>query len=324
LAVTTAAAQAVPDRPRAVNKPTLTFAAGQRASVLFGGYAADGTPLGETWLLEGGCWRQLNTGGPPSRGGHGAAYDTQRRRLVVFGGTGADRTWLGDTWEFDGQRWERRSTSGPPARALLRMTYDERRKRVLLFGGTDNIAGPHFGDVWQWDGTTWSRVTDAGPPARFEAALAYDAKRDAVVLFGGNRAVERKFAEGRLGDTWMLRGSSWREVAGPGPSPRDHHAMAFHSERGVAVLFGGSSGTGMMADTWTFDGQRWSEQPRTSGPSARGGVPAMTYDAHRKKVVMYGGWGDTGAMQDLWEWDGTWTVVPASRCTPVGHRPPHR
>jgi hypothetical protein len=235
------AAQTSGSNPSAVNKPTLTYVPEQRAAVLFGGHTRSGTPLGETWLLKAGCWRQLDVSGPAPRGGHGAAYDTQRRRLVVFGGSGADRKPLGDTWEFDGAKWEQRSASGPPARMLLRMTFDTQRRRVLLFGGTDNMTGPHLGDTWQWDGTSWSPITDSGLPPRFEAALAYDATHNLMVVFGGNRAIDRNFAEGALGDTWLLRGSTWQEVPGPGPSKRDHHGMAFHTGRGVAVLFGGSS-----------------------------------------------------------------------------------
>jgi hypothetical protein len=309
-----AAAAQTDSTPAAVNKPTLTYLAGRGAAVLFGGYPQRGTPLGETWSLENGCWRQLAVDGPPPRAGHGAAYDAERRRLVVFGGAGADGKPLGDTWEFDGEKWEQRSTSGPRARMLLRLTFDERRKRVLLFGGSDNMTGPHFGDVWQWDGTAWARVIESGPPPRFESALAYDTKRDLTVVFGGNRATDRKFAEGSLGDTWVLRGTAWREVSGSGPTKRDHHAMAFHGARGVALMFGGSSAQGMLGDTWTFDGQRWAQQRDSSGPSARGGVPAMTYDSDRRKVVIYGGWGDAGALRDLWEWDGGWTSVPVSAC----------
>jgi hypothetical protein len=310
-------AQTGSNGPSAVNKPTLTHLAGRGVAVLFGGYPARGAPLGETWLLEKGCWRQLTVGGPPPRGAHGAAYDTRRRRLVVFGGAGADRNALGDTWEFDGERWEQRSTSGPSPRSMLRMTFDERRQRVLLFGGTPSITGPHSGDVWEWDGTVWTRVAEGGPPPRFESALAYDATRGAAILFGGNRTTDRKFVEGALGDTWLLRETVWSEVPGAGPAKRDHHAMAFHAARGLTVMFGGSSG-GMLGDTWTFDGQTWTERTQSDGPSARGGVPAMTYDADRRTVVMYGGWGSAGPLTDLWEWDGRWTPVPASTCARSG------
>jgi hypothetical protein len=305
------------DGPSAVNKPTLTHIPGRGVAVLFGGYPQRGAPLGETWLLEMGCWRQLAISGPPPRGAHGAAYDARRRRLVVFGGSGVDRNALGDTWEFDGERWEQRSASGPSPRSMLRMTFDERRKRVLMFGGTGNIMGPHSGDVWEWDGTAWTRVVESGPPPRFESAVAHDADRDVTVLFGGNLTTDRKFVEGALGDTWVLRGNVWSEVPGTGPPRRDHHAMAFHSARGLTVMFGGSAG-GMLGDTWIFDGRRWAERTESNGPSARGGVPAMTYDTDRRKVLMYGGWGSAGPQTDLWEWDGTWERVPPSSCPRSG------
>jgi hypothetical protein len=306
--------QAQPILPVAVNKPTLTYVPALRASVLFGGYSARGVPQGETWLLRDGCWQHLEIAGPPPRGGHGAAYDAHRRRLVVFGGAGADRKPLGDTWEFDGTRWELRATSGPEPRMLLRMTYEEGRRRVLMFGGTSDIAGPHRADAWRWDGTSWQRAPTDGPP-RFESALVYDIRRGAAVVFGGNRALGRRFAEGRLGDTWLLRGDEWAALRGSGPGARDHHGMAYHAARGVTLLFGGSSEKGMLDDTWILEDDRWTQLAGSRVPSARGGVPALTYDSDRRLLLMYGGWGEGGALQDLWEWDGQWTPVTASTCS---------
>src|SRR5262249_33696621 len=48
-------------------------------------------------------------------------------------------------------------------------------------------------------------------------------------------------------------GANWsqRMIAGP---TRTLHAMAFDSQRGVAVMFGGSSGNGVLrADTWELE-----------------------------------------------------------------------
>lgn len=311
-----AAEPAQRELPDAVNKPTLTYFPGLRGAILFGGYSASGVALGETWLLRDGCWRRLEIDGPPPRAGHGAAYDRRRRRLVVFGGAGSDGAPLGDTWEFDGARWVTRGTSGPRARTMLRMTYDERRRRVLLFGGTDNPDGPHLADAWRWDGASWTRAPVDGPQ-RFESALVYDARRDAAVVFGGNRAIGRRFGEGRLGDTWVLRGDEWSELTGSGPVARDHHGMAHHSARGVTLLFGGSGAEGMLGDTWTLEDDRWTLRSDSIGPSARGGVPALTYDSDRRTVVMYGGWGESGALRDVWEWDGRWKAIETSACPPA-------
>jgi hypothetical protein len=291
--------------PNATNKPTLNYLTTQHAALLFGGYGQDGV-LGETWLLQDGCWQQLPIAGPPARATHATAYDAARGQLVLFGGLDADNTPLGDTWIFDGVRWHQRRVAGPPARSLHRMSYDAANQRVLLFGGRVTAAGPHLDDTWAWDGASWREVTRGGPPARFESAMAYHTSENAVLLFGGNRAVNREYAAGALGDTWLLRNGAWSAVFGAGPGPRDHHAMAHHAARGVTVLFGGFHNV-MLGDTWLFDAAGWRNATDPNGPSARGGVPAITYDSDRRKVVMYGGWGNDGALRDLWEWDGSWT-----------------
>lgn len=295
----------VASSPVAVNKPSLTYLPVEKRAILFGGFPRRGRAVAETWALESNCWRRLEIAGPPARGAHGAAYDSRRKRVVIFGGSGADGKPLGDTWEFDGRRWEEKKVAGPAARAVMRLAYDAQRSRVVLFGGMGEEGA--LSDTWEWDGIAWKKVEDNSPAARGEHALVFDSKRKQMILFGGWRAVDGKVA--RLGDTWLGTGARWKHAAsGHGPSERDHHAMAFHEARGVALLFGGSTGE-YAGDTWVWDGKKWFQAPDGSAPSPRGGVPAMTYDSHRKRILMYGGWGNDGPLRDLWEWDGTWTQI---------------
>lgn len=113
----------------------------------------------------------------------------------------------------------------------------------------------------------------------------------------------------------------WTQRDNAGPSVRRNHAMAFNSARGVAVLFGGFYWTGqpqMLGDTWTWDGNTWT-QAQNAGPSARYGH-AMAYDSIRDRIVLFGGLGAT-QLGDTWEWDGTdWTQVADSGPVPrSGH-----
>ena len=87
---------------------SLTFRAG--GSVLFGGMSDLGdTPeiRNDTWGWDDGRWTHLQNMGPSPRAFHGAAYDSERRRVVVFGGTNAaigapaaGSHLFGDTWEL--------------------------------------------------------------------------------------------------------------------------------------------------------------------------------------------------------------------------------
>jgi hypothetical protein len=84
--------------------------------------------------------------------------------------------------------------------------------------------------------------------------------------------------------------------------------MVFDTTASRVVLFGGASGSNLLADTWTWNGTEWTQVADT-GPSARGGH-AMTYDSARARVVLFGGGTAANRLGDTWEWDGTeWTQV---------------
>jgi len=87
--------------------------------------------------------------------------------------------------------------------------------------------------------------------------------------------------------------------------------MAYDASRGNIVLFSGVRGDGSppLADTWTFDGCRWTSlTPATSPPGRSFG--AMTYDSQHGLIVLFGGGSansDPGR-NDTWTWDGrTWS-----------------
>lgn len=106
----------------------------------------------------------------------------------------------------------------------------------------------------------------------------------------------------------------WSHVASP--VARDGAAMAYDAARQRVVLFGGSDGATLFNDTWTWDGNLWTQDLAGLAPSARRDH-AMAYDAVRRRVVLFGG-NDGGVLADTWEWDGaTWTrPSPAASPSP--------
>jgi hypothetical protein len=77
------------------------------------------------------------------------------------------------------------------------------------------------------------------------------------------------------------------------------------------VLFGGQATSGLLNDTWGWDGTLWT-QSEDIGPSARC-EHALAFDSIRERVVLFGG-GTPGPpwtyFADTWEWDGTeWTQM---------------
>jgi len=102
----------------------------------------------------------------------------------------------------------------------------------------------------------------------------------------------------------------------PGIGVRNAHAMAYDSERGRVVLFGGADEVKVCGDTWEWDGKTWTLKSQ-GGPGPRT-FPAMAYDSLRKRVILFGGnrvlfgrnLDENRFLDDTWEWDGRkWTQL---------------
>jgi len=94
------------------------------------------------------------------------------------------------------------------------------------------------------------------------------------------------------------------------PTARFGHAMAYDAKVSATMLFGGIDSTGVLGDTWQWDGKNWKQQKPVSSPSARSGA-AMAYDSALGKAILFGGSGKNSAQfQDTWTCDGkTWTQL---------------
>jgi hypothetical protein len=85
--------------------------------------------------------------------------------------------------------------------------------------------------------------------------------------------------------------------------------VAYDGRAGLVVLYGGDGvktepgpGFRYLADTWIWDGKRWTEV-KVPGPGSRF-MHAMAYDESRGKIVLYAGGLVDRALSDTWEWDG--------------------
>ncbi|RFB81491.1 hypothetical protein DYH55_02615 [Methylovirgula sp. 4M-Z18] len=200
------------------------------------------------------------------------AYDSTRRRTVLFGGATSSGPFA-DTWEWDGESWTQVADTGPSARSGHAMTFDSARKRVILVGGHGGSTA--LGDTWSWDGSEWTQEEDAGLPPRAAHRIVYDTIRNRIVLFGGSSFSSAK--------QWVDT-SDWL-----------HPFSGYYTT--VMV-------TTPLADTWEFDGTRWTHVADT-GPAARF-LSGFAYDG--AEAVLFGGItsGDTDGA--TWSWNGKfWT-----------------
>lgn len=109
--------------------------------------------------------------------------------------------------------------------------------------------------------------------------------------------------------------SSGEGGSAPNPPARIDAAMAFDAARGEVVMFGGHGDSGVLADTWTWDGSSWTQQhPAVSPPGMQ--QPAMAADPATGGVLLVGATPAGGGVQ-TWSWDGsTW------RQDRTAHTPP--
>lgn len=232
-------------------------------TLLFGGAAADGTPLSDTWTWDGTSWTQVTSAPQPTaRFAAGMAFDETRGDIVLFAGTTGNTTpdFLADTWVFDGTGWAPITTVGdaPSPRRDLAMASAV-GGGVLVFGGVTDVwrLGSTFSDqTWVLDGDRWTQLSPTRtPPARYAARMALDQIHGVDVLVGGWGSFDA--------DTWTWDGTTWTEqnpasypcyicTSSPGSGGTAWPAVAAEPGTGRTLLFGGWDQTFLTMGTWTF------------------------------------------------------------------------
>ncbi len=268
-------------------------------TTLFGG--TGNSNFADTWDWNGTSWTQRNAPGLSSRYAHTLTWDSSRNVVVLFGGTSP---WglTNETWEWDGVQWSNRANAGPSPRQFAGLAFDPIRGVSVLTGGSTNSGASN--EVWEWNGTQWTQRPTSLTLATYGHTLTFDVSKQCLTQISGYANI------GHLSELTEWNGSVWRNPSASNPGNRQLHAMAFDSIRGVTVLFGGSSSTNgsqFYADTWEFDGARWT-QLDAAGPSPRN-YAAMAFDSARGVTVLYGGILQNGTRSaETWEWNGTsWT-----------------
>jgi hypothetical protein len=104
--------------------------------------------------------------------------------------------------------------------------------------------------------------------------------------------------------TYTIASATWTELS-PTTSPpaRLGASMAYDPGTGQLLLFGGFNGSGLLGDTWIWDGSTWTELSPASSPPARI-YASMAYDPGTGQLVLFGG-EDSDDLGDTWTWNGT-------------------
>ena len=219
----------------------------------------------------------------------------------------------------------------PPIIGLPQMTYDSVRQVAFLFGIPSlQPLPPSAEDPWKWDGTDW--ISPATPSPSDEGyscnivpkAYIFDLWRSVSLGFGGDNCGDPSSCY--MGPEGLCKwdGMNWSGTSNAvEPQARVSAMMAFDSDRGVAVLFGGFTGpvdsTTYFGDTWERNGTAWNRRYPISAPAGRT-AGGMVYDAARGFSVLFGGDNETQLFNDTWTWSGAGpdTATSASAQTDGG------
>ena len=200
---------------------------------------------------------------------------------------------------------EVQTPSTPPAPIGGAMVRNAAHGVVLLAGSS---AIPLVNSVYRFDGAAWTHVTapslftnppGLAKPTRF--AATGNTARSHSLIFGG--VVNGEYSN----QTITFNGLGF-DLVDPGdqfaPPPRADAAIAYFDPHDFIILFGGQNDTGLLGDTWAWNGESWGSVETDYAPSPRTGH-AMAYDPIREVVLMYGGDTANGPSNETWAFNGT-------------------
>jgi len=103
------------------------------------------------------------------------------------------------------------------------------------------------------------------------------------------------------------------------PSPRTNASAAYDLATRTVIMFGGADRTGVLDETWIWDGKTWRRQSLIASPAPRQS-PVMAFDPESRRIILYGGntcpspkpdepigceyQKNSTALTDTWAWDG--------------------
>jgi hypothetical protein len=302
----------------------MTFVnASNQEYLLFGGMPSTGQALGDTWSMAGGTWQsicsQAGPCGSPPPPLWGASMVYGDSWVMLFGGclTGSPCTAVsGSTYLFDyvTNTWSLLSFGSscpltPPARYFAAMAAVPGQNVAILYGGL-GPTGTVLGDTWEFtyrtgSGYCWGQPTVPGqtPQPLASPAMTYNLADpnhpNEMVLFGGmNQAGQAQsgtylfvgFAAGSAtSGSWIL----WNPATVP--PPRWGASSSWYGNGNLpagtgmyVLMFGGTSGTSMLSDTWVFTGMNWVQESPTTVPNGVA-YAMMGFSYSAGSIFLYGG-----------------------------------
>jgi hypothetical protein len=159
------------------------------------------------------------------------------------------------------------------------MAYEPHLRKTLMLGRKFRA----------WDGAAWADLPYAMPTSLGGTHLTFDQARDQLLLFD---------ASSEVAEMWTFQGTKWIKLSTTGPKQHFGAGFAYDPRSRTSLLFGGECSGGFcdFGDTWSWDGQAWTELHPIKAPPA--GPAQMAFDAGSNQMILL-------TRSGTWAWDGT-------------------
>jgi hypothetical protein len=144
--------------------------------------------------------------------------------------------------------------------------------------------------------------------------LVYDPAIERVLLANG----AHESGPSMPTELWTWDGAAWELLDDSGPEARYFASVARDPERGVLVVHGGISRSGVhFNETIEWDGSSWTTAASDGDvPGDREGA-GMAWDPVARQIILFGGASGGELPPETWSWSGTdWTKVADSGPAP--------
>jgi hypothetical protein len=284
---------------------------------LFGGIS-NGSQQSDTWMLDlsvgaTGVWKQLSPSGtiPPARFFHSAVVIANK--MYIFGGCGNAGCPSSDLWVYDPSvgsdgTWTQLSPSGS-APGKYDHTAVVIANKMYVFGG-DTAGIGLANDTWVFDPSagsngSWTQLSPSGTPPSVRDGHIATSISSKMYVFGGLTN------SGATNDLWVFDTSagangSWTQLSPTGTNPSPRYSGTTNLASGKMYMFGGSTSSGPINETWAFDPSAgangsWTQlSPSGTSPSPRYQFAGTVVS---NKIYVYGGESNSGALNDMFAFD---------------------
>jgi len=229
--------------------------------VLWGGVDVMGVKLEDTWEYDVNTqiWSETSpTPSPPPISGYALAYESVNNKILMTGTNEAPPGGVLHLWAYDAalNTWTER-TSTPYPRGGHDMAF-KGDVMVLQGGGWGMMGEIQYDDtlVYNYGSDSWTRYDyDIDPTLR----PGYRIGNAMARFFNGVWDVSGYNGFLYREDSWnFIRNdyNGWVDMtpsgSDPKPSGRKEHRMVWDSYHNCLILYGGSSGSGVLNDTWVM------------------------------------------------------------------------